>query len=314
MLSPVVPLLRGRQNEHRPADDAGRIAAVGRHAVFQVGTQIDDPVIGADLARGGSPRNHQRIAVGAHLRGQKSALTADHGGFQIAVRLCEPLAPGQQAEHLEQDGRSVPHARHQRPPFARTVPDPDAHGVVGRRPDGPCVAVAVARPGLPADLLRRGKILPLALLLRTGHMAYRIEHKPYRTPRQRNVVRADRLYGLRIAVRDADRPAAELGSQHRIDRRQVPERDLGAAQNQRKPVMVGAPVNRPESQIPHQRQKILAPVFVEHLHRRNVQRTFDHPVGRHRAAEVVVEVLGRKVLVISRNIRKQHRGQGRPVV
>ena len=67
----------------------------------------------------------------------------------------------------------------------RTVPDPDAHGVVGRRPDGPCVAVAVARPGLPADLLRRGKILPLALLLGARDAADRLEHQPHQENKYR---------------------------------------------------------------------------------------------------------------------------------
>ena len=315
MLSPVVPLLRGRQNEHRPADDAGRIAAVGRHAVFQVGTQIDDPVIGADLARGGSPRNHQRIAVGAHLRGQKSALAADHGGFQIAIRLCEPLAPGQQAEHLEQDGRSVPHARHQRPPFARTVPDPDAHGVVGRRPDGPCVAVAVARPGLPADLLRRGEILPLALLLGARDAADRLEHQPQRTPREGNVAGRNGLGRRRVVVRPADRLLpAEFGRHQHIGGREVPQRDLRAAQDQRQPVMVGAAVDRAETQPPHQRQKILPAVFVEHPHRRDVERTLDHPVGGNRAVERAVVVLRREIPVIGRHVGEKHRRKRRAVV
>ena len=116
------------------------------------------------------------------MRSQVAALSADHGGFQIAVRLCEPLAPGQQAEHLEQDGRSVPHARHQRASLARAVPDPDPDGIVGGHAYGPRIAVAVAGTRLPADLLRRREILPFALLLGTGHMADRIGHQPYRAP------------------------------------------------------------------------------------------------------------------------------------
>lgn len=68
------------------------------------------------------------------MRSQVAALSADHGGFQVADGLREPLPFGQQAEDLEQDRRGIPHARHQRASLARAVPDPDPDGIVGVMP------------------------------------------------------------------------------------------------------------------------------------------------------------------------------------
>jgi len=144
MLPAVIPLLRRREDKHRHADDPGRVVAIRRHTVFQVGAQVDDPVVGAHLPKGGRTGNHHRIAVRTDMRSQVAALSADHGGFQVADGLREPLPFGQQAEDLEQDRRGIPHARHQRASLARAVPDPDPDGIVGGHAYGPRIAGAPA--------------------------------------------------------------------------------------------------------------------------------------------------------------------------
>ena len=174
---------------------------------------------------------------------------ADHF-LQFVGRPLEPACRRQQAEQVEEHGRRVAHTRKQRPPFAVAVAYPYGHHVVGRRPHGPRIAVAVARSCLPGYGTARMEGMPVALFLRTAHLGQHVEGTPDGSPRKRR----ETVFAI------------QLPCHRRISRRQVAELDLRAAQDEREPVGVGAARDGRETGALQQVDEFLYSVFVEHPH------------------------------------------------
>ena len=300
----IVPFLRRWQDEAGDVTDFGYGPAVAVDLPGFIGVEVDQAVVGAWVGalrctRG--PDGNRAVGV-TQVGGRMAAEAAAFHFFEFVGGHLEPAGRRQEVEKVEHHRGGIAYAGQQRAAFAVAVAYPDGHDIVGRDAYAPGVAVAVARTGLPGDLPCGIEGMPVALFLRPVHFRQGIEGTPRGATRDRRG-----FPPLACAF-------PKLTRQEGIGAGQVGQLDLGAAEDERKAVGVGAAGDGREAQALQEVDEFLDAVFVQHSDRRDVEGTADDVAGWDRSVEGVVEVAGREVFIVEWNVGDEHLGQDLPLV
>lgn len=328
----VIILLGGRQDEPGAGLDAAHRLAGAVHLETLVGREVNQPVIGARGALQSGEGQVERIDPLAIGRGLMTTLAADRHRCQLVVRLVEPFAVGQQREEIEQDRGGVAHAGQPRAPLAGGVAAPDADHVAGREPDRPGVAAPVAGAGFPGDLFHGIELLPVGLLLGAVEGRERLGGEPEGGVRQEGVVAeprvADGLDRLSRGGREGGERVdigrvvtaivrvimTEDAGHGGVHSRQVPQRPLGAAQDQGGAIVRFGETEGGHAQLLEQFHEPPGIIVGQHPDERHVERAFDRDVSRYGPIIGAVEILGRESVDVERRVVEQGRREQESLV
>ena len=255
----------------------------------------------------GTNRNNVRRVAEAPL---EAARLAAHFGFdeRAVAGHIEPCRGGQQVEEVEEDRAGGTCPDDPRPPLARGIAHPHAHGVARRNSHGPRVAETVARARLPCHGLHGGDRAPVDVL-RPIHLLDGLKREP-------DAARSEDVGGsgatlLLIGSQGKGDARLSLEATRHVDvgRGDVPQGGFGATEDERKAVVRGRSAEGGESSAFQEVVELGDAIAAEQHDGGHVERAGDDLCGGHGPLELQTEVLRRKAIHVDRNVGQEGAGK-----